>query len=65
MHNIEHMLKSVGLIAYQIGSCQGCNEELSNFGPSIFKGDRISARTADSSERNNISVASFSGKLQM
>ena len=44
MHNTEQMLKSVGLIAHQIGSCQGCNEELSNFGPSNFKGDRISAK---------------------
>lgn len=69
MCNTEQMLKSVGLIAHQIGSLQECNEKLSNFGPSNFKGDRISVKLKQGQqtapERNNISVASFSGELQM
>ena len=69
MRNTEQMLKSVGLIAHQIGSLQECNEKLSNFGPSNFKGDRISVTLRQgqqtAADRNNISVASFFGELQM
>lgn len=68
MRNTEQMLKSVGLIANQIGSLQECNEKLSNFGPSNFKGDRISVTLRQgqqtAAERNNISIASFSGNTE-
>ena len=64
MRNTEQLLKSVGLIALQIGSLQESNDKLSN-----FKGDRISVKLRQGQqtapERNDISVASFSGELQM
>ena len=69
MHNTEQMLKSVGLIVYQIGSLQECNEKLTNFGPSNFNGDIIFVKLKQGQqtapERNIISVASFSGELQI
>ena len=69
MPNTEQMSKSVGVIAHQIGSFQERNEKTSNFGPSNFKGDRLSVKLRQgqqtAAERNNISVASFSGELLM
>lgn len=66
MRNTEQLLKSIGLIAHKIGSLQECNEELFQFyGPSNFKGDRISVKLKQGQQtaagRHNISVASFSG----
>jgi len=64
MRNTEHLLKSVGLLAHEIGSLQECNETLSKYGPENFKGDRISVKLRTGQQtaasRNNISVASFS-----
>ena len=66
MHNTEQLLKSVGLLAHEIGSLQECNETLSKYGPENFKGDRISVKLRTGQQtaasRNNISVASFSGQ---
>lgn len=65
MRNTEQLLKSIGLLAHKIGSLEECNEELSQYGPSNFKGDRISVKLKQGQQtaagRHNISVASFSG----
>ena len=65
MRNTEQLLKSIGLLAHKIGSLQECNEELSQYGPSNFKGDRITVKLKQGQQtaagRHNISVASFSG----
>ena len=66
MRNTEQMLKSVGLMAHEIGSLKECNEKLSHYGPDNFKADRISVKMKAGQEtaaqRNNISVSSFSGE---
>lgn len=67
MRNTEQILKSVGLLAYEIGSLQECNEELANYGPENFKADRISVKLRPGQQtapgRNNISFASCSGQF--
>ena len=67
MRNTEQILKSVGLLAYEIGSLQECNEELSKYGPENFKADRITVKVKPGQQtapgRNNISFASCSGQL--
>ena len=51
-------MKSVGLLAYEIGSLQECNEELSKYGPENFKADRITVKLRPGQQtapnRNNI-----------
>ena len=44
IRNTEQLLKSICLLAHKIGSLQECNEELSQYGPSNFKGDRITVK---------------------
>ena len=65
MRNSEQLLKSVGLLAYEIGSLQECNAKLSDYGPANFKGDRITVKLrpgqATAPGRNNVSFASCSG----
>lgn len=67
MRNTEQILKSVGLLAYEIGSLQECNDELSKYGPENFKADRITVKLRPGQQtapgRNNISFASCSGQL--
>ena len=65
MRNTEQLLKSVGLLAHEIGSLRECNDELSKFGPENFHLDRITVKLRPGQQtapsRNNISIASFSG----
>ena len=67
MRNTEQMLKNVGLLEHEIGSLHECNDVLSKYGPSNFKGDRISVKLRQGQQtaagRNNVSVASFSGEI--
>ena len=67
MRNTEQILKSVGLLAFEIGSLQECNDELSKYGPENFKADRITVKLRPGQQtapgRNNISFASCSGQL--
>ena len=66
MRNTEQMLKSIGLLAHEIGSLQECNDELSKYGPANFKGDRITIKLKPGQQtapgRNNVSSASCSGQ---
>ena len=65
MRNTEQILKSVGLLAYEIGSLQECNDKLSKYGPSNFKGDWLTVKLRTGQQtapgRNNVSFASCSG----
>ncbi len=65
MRNSEQLLKSIGLLAHQIGSLKECNSKLSEYGPSNFKGDRITVKPKPGQEtapgRNNVSFASCLG----
>ena len=67
MRNTEQIWKSVGLLAYEIGSLQECNDELSEYGPENFKADWIMVKLRPGQQtapgRNNISFASCSGQL--
>ena len=67
MRNTEQLMKSVGLLAYEFGSLQECNEELSKYGPENFKADRITVKLRPGQQtapnRNNISFSSCSGDL--
>ena len=69
MRNTEQLLKSVGLLAYEIGSLDDCNQKLSEYGPANFKADRITVKLRHgqqvAAERNNISFASCSGKCSL
>ena len=66
--NTEQLLKSVALLAYEIGSLEDCNYNLSEYGPANFKADRITVKLRPgqqvAAERNNISFASCSGKCR-
>lgn len=66
MRNTEQILKSVGLLAYEIGSLPECNAELKRYGPDNFYGDRIKVKVKPGQktavERNNIKFASCSGQ---
>lgn len=65
MRNSEQLLKSIGLLAHEIGSLKECNSKLSEYGPSNFKGDRITVKLKPGQEtapgRNNMSFAACSG----
>lgn len=65
MRNTEQLLKSVGLLAYEIGSLHECNEKLSEYGPANFKADRITVKLRPGQQtapgRNNVSFSSCSG----
>ena len=68
MRNTEQILKSVGLLAYEleIGSLQECNDDaLSKYDPENFKADWITVklRPGQQTATNNISFASCSGQL--
>ena len=66
MRNTEQNLKSVGLLAYEIGSLPECNAELKRYGPDNFNGDQIKVKVNPGQktavERNNIKFASCSGQ---
>jgi len=66
MRNTEQILKSVGLMAYKIGSLDECNNKLKEYGPENVRGDRIKTKLKSGQttavERNNMSISSFSGK---
>ena len=63
--NTEQVLKSLGLMAYQISSIKECNNSLSSYGPKSFTKDRIKIKPVPGQEteitRNNIKIASMSG----
>ena len=65
MRNTEQLLKSVGLLAYEIGSLEECNGKLLEYGPANFKADRITVKLRHGQQtapgRNNVSFASCSG----
>lgn len=65
MRNTEQLLKSVSLLAFEIGSLEECNEKLSEYGPANFKADRITVKLKQGQQtapgRNNVSFASCSG----
>lgn len=69
MRNTEQLLKSIGLLAYEIGSLEDCNQKLSEYGQANFKADRITVKLRPGQqvapERNNISFASCSGKSSL
>jgi hypothetical protein len=50
MQNMEHLLSSLGLLCYEIGSLKECNDVLSGLGPQTFKGDRITIKTKPGQE---------------
>lgn len=67
MRNTEQLLGSLGLFAYRCGTLEDCNKVLSQYGPENSRGhDRISVKLRQGQQtavnKNNISVASFSGK---
>lgn len=66
MRNTEQILKSVGLLAYEISSLPECNAELARYGPDNFYGDRITVKVKSGQKtavgRNNIKFASCSGE---
>ena len=66
MRNTEQILKSVGLLAYEISSLPECNAELARYGPDNFYGDRITVKVKSGQKtavgRNNIKFASCSGQ---
>ncbi|KAL9977305.1 hypothetical protein ACROYT_G014695 [Oculina patagonica] len=68
MRNTEQLLKSVGLLAYEIGSLPECNAALSNYGPENFTGDRIKVKLKHGQKtaagRNNIKCASCSERTE-
>ena len=67
MQNTEQILRSVGLLAYEISSLPECNAELARYGPDNFYGDRITVKVKSGQKtavgRNNIKFASCSGQL--
>ena len=69
MRNTEKILKSVGLLAYEIGSLPECNEQLSKYGRDNFSGYRITVKLRHGQQtapsRNNISFASCSGQYTL
>lgn len=51
MRNTEQLLRSLGLLAHEIGSLTECNGALKKYGPENFKGQnhsQVKTRTADS-----------------
>ena len=66
MRNTEQLLRSVGLLAYEISSLPECNAELAKYGPETFYGDRITVKKNAGQntavKRNNIKFASCSGQ---
>ena len=66
MQNTEQILKSVGLLAYEISSLPECNAELARYGLENFYGDRITVKVKSGQKtavgRNNIKFASCSGQ---
>ncbi|KAK3748775.1 hypothetical protein QZH41_013520, partial [Actinostola sp. cb2023] len=68
MRNTEQILKSVGLMAYKIGSLDECNNKLKEYGPENVRGDRIKTKLKSGQttavERNNMSISSFSGSTE-
>jgi hypothetical protein len=65
MRNTEQILKSLGLLAHNIGALEDCNMQLSEYGPENFTADRITVQPRPGQttimERNNISVSSLTG----
>ena len=67
MRNTEQLLGSLGLFAYRCNSLKECNEAISNYGPEMSRRrERISVKLCQGQQtavnKNNKSVASFSGK---
>jgi len=68
MRNTEQLLGSVCLFAYRCNCLDECSKVLSQYGPENSRGhDRITVKLRKGQQtavdKNNISVASFSGKL--
>lgn len=67
MRNTEQLVGSVGLLSYRIGALEEYNTELKKYSPESFKANRVSVKCKQGQdpsiamEKNNISVASFSG----
>ena len=67
MRNTEQLLRSLGLFSHRIGALDELNDELKKYGPETFTSQRISVKSKqgqDSSmamDRNNVTLASFSG----
>ena len=67
MRNTEQLLGSLGLFSYRCNALNECNEAISHYGPEMSRGyDRIKVKLRKGQQtavtKNNISVASFSGK---
>lgn len=67
MRNTEQLLGSLGLFAYRCNALDECNKAISQYGPELSRGhDRITVKLPKGQQtavnKNNISVASFSGK---
>lgn len=67
MRNTEQLLGSLGLFSYWCNALNECNEAISHYGPEISRGyDRIKVKLRKGQQtavtKNNITVASFSGK---
>ena len=65
MRNLEYLLRSLGLQAYNCGTLDECNKALSKHGPASFHGNRIMVKPHRGQQTaitiQNIKVASFSG----
>ena len=67
MRNTEQLLGSLGLFAYRCNALEECNKAISPYGPELSRGhDRITVKLRKGQQtgvnKNNILVASFSGK---
>ena len=70
MRNTEQLLGSLGLFSYRCNALEECNEAISHYGPELSRGyDRIKVKLRKGQQtavtKNNISVASFSGKQML
>ncbi|KAK3738201.1 hypothetical protein QZH41_012782, partial [Actinostola sp. cb2023] len=68
LRNMEHLLASLGLLSYEIGSLKECNKVLASYGPQTFKGDRITIKTKPGQlsavQKHNVQVCSFTGSTE-
>lgn len=62
LRNTEQLLASLGLFAYNVGSLDECNAELSNYGQENFNNKitvKIKEGQESAVEKHNIQVSSF------
>ncbi|KXJ06986.1 hypothetical protein AC249_AIPGENE18630 [Exaiptasia diaphana] len=68
MRNTEQLLKSIGLLAYKIGSLDNLNTKLYSYGPENAKQDRVTVKIkpgqTTEAERNNMSISSCAGSTE-